>query len=74
MHISLMPTLIARQTHPTPPMPASVTRLWTLNFLSISVIISSRPMNFKSLSNGTVKNIIRDGNVRSDEFADTKRH
>jgi hypothetical protein len=29
-------------------------------------------MNFESLSNGTVKNIVRDGDVRSDEFADTK--
>lgn len=29
-------------------------------------------MNFESLSNGTVKNIVRDGDVRSDEFVDTK--
>jgi hypothetical protein len=29
-------------------------------------------MNFGSLSNGTVKNIVRDGDVRSDEFTDTK--
>jgi hypothetical protein len=71
-HVSLMSTLIAGQTHPTPPMPANATRLWTSNFLSISVIISSRPMNFESLSNGTVKNIVHDGDVRLDEFADTK--
>ena len=71
-HVSLMLTLIARQTHPTPPMPASATRLWISNFLSISVIISSRPMNFGSLSNGTVKHIVRDGDTRLDKSADTK--
>jgi hypothetical protein len=67
-----MSTLITRQIHPTPPMPASATRLWTSNFLSISVIISSQPMNFESLSNGTVKHIVCDGDVRSDKFADTR--
>lgn len=53
-------------------MPASAVRLRTSNFLSISVIISSRPMNFASLSNGTVKSIVCGGDGWSDEFTDTK--
>ena len=71
-HVSEVSNLVTKQTHPTPPMPASATRLWTSNRLPISAIISSRPMNFESLSNGTVKNIVGDRDVRSDEFADTK--
>src|SRR2546429_2239852 len=72
-HISEMSTFITRQTHPTPPMPASATRLWTLNCWPIFVIISSRPMNFfESLSKGTVKHADRDGDSRSDKFAEIK--
>ena len=52
--------------------PAGATCLWTSNFLSISVITSSRPMNFESLSNGTVKKIVRDEDVRSDKLGDTR--
>jgi hypothetical protein len=53
-------------------MPASATRLWTSNFLSISFIISSRPMNFASLSNGTVKSTVCGRDGRSDEVVDPK--
>jgi hypothetical protein len=62
-YVSEMSNLVTKQTHPTPPMPASATRLWTSNCLPIFVIISSRPTNFGSLSNGTAKHAVRDGDT-----------
>lgn len=59
-YISEISNLIAGHTYPTPPIPASATRLCTLNCSSISVIIFSRPRNFGSFSNGTVKHTFAD--------------
>jgi hypothetical protein len=71
-HVSKMSIFIIRHTYPTPPMPASARRLWISNCLPISVIIYSQPMNFESLSNGTAKHAVRDGDTWPDKFADTK--
>ena len=71
-HVSKMLTLITKQTHPTPPMPASATHLRTSNCLLISKIISSRPMNFESFSNGTPKYAVCDRDIRLDRSADIK--
>ena len=45
----------ARRPYPTPPIPAIATRLSSCKHLSISAIISSRPIKHLSLSNMRVE-------------------